>query len=76
MSLINIPNISIKEFIKETKATPKIGIEFTNWSNQNSNFFNPTEGRMIVFPSYLYHYVQENKSNQDRISVSFNIRLD
>ena len=33
-------------------------------------------GRMIVFPSYLYHYVQENKSNQDRISVSFNIRLD
>ena len=36
----------------------------------------PTEGRMIVFPSYLYHYVQENKSNQDRISVSFNIRLD
>ena len=35
----------------------------------------PTEGRMIVFPSYLYHYVQENKSNQDRISVSFNIRL-
>ena len=35
----------------------------------------PTEGRMIVFPSHLQHHVQENKSNEDRISVSFNIRL-
>ena len=35
----------------------------------------PTEGRMIVFPSHLEHHVQENKSNEDRISVSFNIRL-
>ena len=35
----------------------------------------PTEGRMIVFPSHLSHHVQENKSNEDRISVSFNIRL-
>ena len=35
----------------------------------------PTEGRMIVFPSHLEHRVQENKSNEDRISVSFNIRL-
>ena len=54
---------------------------YTNDFNIKSNiyptyYFNPTEGRMIVFPSYLYHYVQENKSNQDRISVSFNIRLD
>ena len=35
----------------------------------------PTEGRIIVFPSHLEHHVQENKSNEDRISVSFNIRL-
>ena len=35
----------------------------------------PTEGRIIVFPSHLQHHVQENKSNEDRISVSFNIRL-
>ena len=41
----------------------------------DSYHFYPTEGRMIVFPSYLQHHVQENKSNEDRISVSFNIRL-
>ena len=35
----------------------------------------PTEGRIIVFPAHLSHHVQENKSNEDRISVSFNIRL-
>ena len=41
----------------------------------DSYHFYPTEGRIIVFPSHLSHHVQENKSNEDRISVSFNIRL-
>ncbi len=41
----------------------------------DSYHFYPTEGRMIVFPSHLQHHVQENKSSEDRISVSFNIRL-
>jgi len=40
-----------------------------------SYYFTPTEGRIIVFPSHLQHYVDFNKSNEDRISVSFNIRL-
>ena len=35
----------------------------------------PIEGRMIIFPSHLQHAVNENKSNVDRISVSFNITL-
>ena len=38
-------------------------------------FFNPIEGRMIVFPSHLEHQVKPNESKEDRISVSFNIRL-
>ena len=38
-------------------------------------YFPPTEGRIIVFPSHLEHYVDFNKSSEDRISVSFNIRL-
>ena len=38
-------------------------------------YFTPTQGRMLVFPSHLQHQVKENKSNEDRISVSFNIRL-
>lgn len=29
-------------------------------------------GRMVVFPSWLYHGVPANRSQQDRVSVSFN----
>ena len=46
-----------------------------SFSIDDSYHFYPTEGRMIVFPSHLQHHVQENKSNEDRISVAFNIRL-
>ena len=38
-------------------------------------WFDPIEGRMIVFPSHLKHEVRENKSNEDRISISFNLIL-
>ena len=38
--------------------------------------FNPMEGCMIIFPSYLYHHVESNQSDEDRISLSFNINLD
>ena len=39
-------------------------------------FFPPLEGRILVFPAHLNHQVKQNKSNEDRISVSFNIRLN
>ncbi|MCP5356968.1 MAG: 2OG-Fe(II) oxygenase family protein [Pseudomonadales bacterium] len=33
----------------------------------------PEEGRMYVFPGWMEHGVEENKSDQDRISISFNV---
>ena len=30
---------------------------------------------MMIFPSHLEHEVTQNKSNEDRISISFNIQL-
>ncbi len=36
-------------------------------------YINSKEGKMIVFPSHLHHFVNPNKSQEDRISVSFNI---
>ena len=46
---------------------------------KNNNFYNfesikyeAIEKRVIVFPSYLLHQVQENKSDEDRISIAFN----
>ena len=37
---------------------------------------NPVEGVIIIFPSDLYHWVTINTSNEERISVSFNINLE
>ena len=42
----------------------------------HSYWFPPMEGRFIIFPSHLEHDVRENLSNEDRISVSFNIKLE
>ena len=50
--------------------------DFRDSNNYNHTYyFNPIEGRIIVFPSHLQHHVLHNKSEEDRISVSFNIRL-
>ena len=37
--------------------------------------FTPSEGKILIFPSSLEHEVKKNESNEDRISVSFNMRL-
>ena len=51
--------------------------DFKDRSNiYESYYFTPTEGRMLVFPSHLSHHVDVNKSNEDRISISFNIVLN
>ena len=35
----------------------------------------PDEGKIIIFPSNLIHFVDVNESKEDRISISFNINL-
>ena len=35
-------------------------------------YYDPIPGRIIMFPSWLWHKVEPNKSNDIRISVSFN----
>ena len=34
--------------------------------------YDPVAGRLIMFPSWVNHYVEPNRSNDVRISVSFN----
>ena len=53
---------------------------YTKEFKYNSNsymtyYFRPMEGRLLIFPSSLEHEVKENKSNEDRISYSFKIKL-
>jgi uncharacterized protein (TIGR02466 family) len=37
--------------------------------------FTPKEGYMAIFPSNLMHVVERNLSNEDRISISFNLSI-
>ncbi len=47
----------------------------TNVLNAMVNSVNPVEGGLILFPSYLDHSVNPNLSNEERIVISFNIKL-
>lgn len=38
--------------------------------------FTPQAGDLLLFPSFLPHYTEPNKSEEDRIIVSFNIVFD
>jgi uncharacterized protein (TIGR02466 family) len=33
----------------------------------------PEEGKLLLFPSYLHHGVDENLSEEERIVISFNV---
>ena len=35
----------------------------------------PHEGTLLIFPSWLFHSVYPNRSDYDRISISFNIKI-
>jgi len=38
--------------------------------------YKPEEGKMVLFPGWLNHTVSENDTNDERISVSFNVYFD
>tara|TARA_Y100000590_G_scaffold429291_1_gene541710 strand:+ start:988 stop:1593 length:606 start_codon:yes stop_codon:yes gene_type:complete len=44
----------------------------TNYSSESITI-KPEEGDLLIFPSYLYHDVGINLTDQDRVVVSFNI---
>lgn len=46
-----------------------------NTLNAMVNSISPSEGVLVMFPSYLDHSVNENLSNEERIVISFNISL-
>ena len=43
--------------------------------NAQVNGISPKEGALVLFPSYLDHSVNENLSKDERIVISFNIRI-
>ena len=48
--------------------------EFTPWTFQQVRY-EPKPGRMLIFPSWLQHGVEPNRSGADRVCISFNVGL-
>ena len=50
--------------------------EFKLAFNLNAEIeLHPSEGGMIIFPSSLRHSVEENETDEDRVSIAFNINI-
>ena len=58
----------------KTYRFPKIE-KYTEYSAEAITI-KPEEGDLLIFPSYLYHSVSENLSEDDRVVVSFNVDID
>ena len=63
-------NIIFRNANKALKCNP-IGSSFAHEQQ-----YNPEEGRIVMWPSFLDHGVNENKTDNDRISLSFNLVLE
>ncbi|MCG8355888.1 MAG: 2OG-Fe(II) oxygenase family protein [Kiloniellales bacterium] len=46
-----------------------------NLFNANIQRFEPREGTMLVFPSWLEHAVEANHSDEVRVSIAFNVMI-
>ena len=57
----------------KTYRFPKIE-KYTEYSTETVTI-EPGEGDLLIFPSYLYHAVGENLSDDNRVVVSFNIDI-
>lgn len=75
-NLENSPNISCVYYVKVPENCGKLVFEYPINQYQTKRYYiNPFVGRYILFPSTLNHFVTKNKSNEKRISLSFNFKV-
>jgi uncharacterized protein (TIGR02466 family) len=56
---------------KEQVVEPK-HIDVYNGFTASAWDYAPVPGRLIIFPSWIYHFVQPNRSGSERMSIAFN----
>tara|TARA_B110000503_G_C7085537_1_gene387106 strand:+ start:709 stop:1287 length:579 start_codon:yes stop_codon:yes gene_type:complete len=68
------------EFVNPNNAHPWTidKKHITHYNSFTSNTFHtePVSGKLVIFPSWLYHYVYPNKSKTQRISIAFNTQFE
>jgi len=45
------------------------------WPYHGISTYEPEDGDILIFPSYILHRVEKNQSNRDRITMAFDIGL-
>ena len=60
---------------KEIKTMYHPPIEKYNEISSEAIKMEPEEGKLLLFPAYLQHSVEENLSDEDRIVISFNVNV-
>ena len=68
---INLYKSYSQDYIVASQATIK---NYTQISASACSY-QPYTGRLIMFPGYLPHGVEHNELDEDRISISFNVKL-
>jgi len=51
------------------------GLDMSKLARNRNVTYPPQEGRLILFPAFLDHCVTANKTDNERISIAFNIAL-
>jgi len=60
-----------------TEAVMEQGHRFSSSSvYDGEHHFTPCKGYLVIFPAWLWHYVQENRGNDKRVSVAFNLAIN
>jgi len=58
----------------EGELLEKVDVDFREKTNYFNTFkFEPIPGKIVLFPSHLRHCVDESRSDEDRVSIAFNL---
>jgi uncharacterized protein (TIGR02466 family) len=71
---INRNDEIVKSYLTFSNLIGGIDYDYTQFTSELWKI-QPKENNLILFPSWLEHYVQSNSSDEDRISISFNYRI-
>jgi uncharacterized protein (TIGR02466 family) len=72
---VEAENTSAIEFSDPRPANFVLMPKVKKFDKENSNvwFYPSVTNRLLMFPSWLQHYVPINKTNKNRISIAFNL---
>ena len=73
-SKVNINDIKIESL--EFKNPIERDIDLKNSKLTGNWRLEPKKNRLVVFPSYLYHKIEKNTSDEVRHSLAFNVMPD